>query len=358
MRNWITIAVMLRGCVVLLGLFFVYAAVFVYEDEQGKLQNMLEDWWVQIEDAKQTVLSKHTAFMRYIADLITSAINRLFGVRLLSLQSLGVSAFYCYASSLLVFCFASAFFWDSESIILIVLFVPFIAGCLVLGSLPVFLSSIVWKIIWATVIGGFLCLWALGLVIVSIAPNPESETESLFGITFRIAFFVGTILGLAISSALSLAFIAFARKLLRWSSGMEHAYQIIGVVLLNLIIVGALVALPVVVFRSLESFMPDDVFESQMSVRHLISLTVLALLVGTATANVLPALVSLSFIVLALLMGAHRIFWPSLARPIYSLQRLGIAKRSKLLGSVGALLIVGSIGGWPWIEKIVEKLIP
>ena len=77
----------------------------------------------------------------------------------------------------------------------------------------------------------------------------------------------------------------------------------------------------------------------------------------TSWSNLFVALISMTLATLTFILLAHRMLWPFISRPIYSLQSLGIAKRSKLLGSVGALLIIASLGGAIWLEKVVEKLI-
>ena len=50
--------------------------------------------------------------------------------------------------------------------------------------------------------------------------------------------------------------------------------------------------------------------------------------------------------------------WPLLARPVYALQRLGIAHRKKLYGTLGAGLFFLSTGKYEFLEKIIERLNP
>jgi hypothetical protein len=51
------------------GAMAIYAALFLYEDEQGKIENKLEEWWVRLDDGRNAAVSRHTAFMREVARL-------------------------------------------------------------------------------------------------------------------------------------------------------------------------------------------------------------------------------------------------------------------------------------------------
>ena len=63
----------------------------------------------------------------------------------------------------------------------------------------------------------------------------------------------------------------------------------------------------------------------------------------------------LLFLVLALTMLLHRLFWPAIDRPLYKLQALGIAKRPRVFAALG-LTLIGV--GWKaeWLKGIVDKL--
>lgn len=70
----------------------IYAALFLYEDEQGKIENRLEEWWIRLDDQRNAAVSRNTAFMRGIARLATAGFDRLFGRRLVSVHAFGVSS--------------------------------------------------------------------------------------------------------------------------------------------------------------------------------------------------------------------------------------------------------------------------
>ena len=72
----------LRILAVISGIILIYAAFFLYEDEQGKIQNFLEDLWIRIDDRRNTALSKHATFMQVVAKYISTIFDRVFGDRL------------------------------------------------------------------------------------------------------------------------------------------------------------------------------------------------------------------------------------------------------------------------------------
>ena len=40
---------------------YCFNASFSYEDEEGKIQSRLEEWWIRIDDFKRQALSSHVA---------------------------------------------------------------------------------------------------------------------------------------------------------------------------------------------------------------------------------------------------------------------------------------------------------
>src|SRR5713101_120402 len=88
----------LRFFACLAGGSLLYPALFLYEDEQGQIQNKLEEWWVRSSDKQSAVLSRHATFMRQIAGLCTDALDRLFGSKFISARAFSVSVCYSMAS--------------------------------------------------------------------------------------------------------------------------------------------------------------------------------------------------------------------------------------------------------------------
>jgi len=86
----------------LLGAVLVCACFFLYEDEEGKIQNKVEEWWVTLSDRQKQSRSKIAAFMREVARLTGSGFDRLFGSGLFSLRVIPVSIYLSFASLFLL----------------------------------------------------------------------------------------------------------------------------------------------------------------------------------------------------------------------------------------------------------------
>jgi len=86
----------------LVGAAAVYTALFMYEDEEGKWQNRIEDLWIAADDRSRLVGSKSVALCNNIARIVTKGLNRVFGNRLLSLRSVGASTSYSFSTILIL----------------------------------------------------------------------------------------------------------------------------------------------------------------------------------------------------------------------------------------------------------------
>jgi len=68
-----------------------YAAVFLYEDQEGEWQNRLDAFWVSINDRAKITERTSTALFNRIAEVLRSAFDRIFGHKLFSFQSFRIS---------------------------------------------------------------------------------------------------------------------------------------------------------------------------------------------------------------------------------------------------------------------------
>ena len=92
----------IRFIALVAGLCCLYLSLFLYENQQGKIQNSLENVWIRIDDLQKNYLARHIAFFRITATLVGSALSRLFGNNLVSIQSIGVCVCFAFASLNLV----------------------------------------------------------------------------------------------------------------------------------------------------------------------------------------------------------------------------------------------------------------
>lgn len=66
-------------------------AVFLYEDAEGRIQNKLEEWWIEGDERRNTAGSRRAPLLRKIVRLSRWVDDRLFGPKLISVQAIGVS---------------------------------------------------------------------------------------------------------------------------------------------------------------------------------------------------------------------------------------------------------------------------
>ena len=84
-----------------LGVLFVCAALFLHENEEGRIQNKLEEWWIKLSDREKESRSRAAAFMQDVAESTGRGFDRLLGKRLLSLRFIFVSISFSIASAFL-----------------------------------------------------------------------------------------------------------------------------------------------------------------------------------------------------------------------------------------------------------------
>jgi hypothetical protein len=87
-RNFLILV--LRVAIFFSGILLIYASLS-YETEEGKIQSRLEEWWIRVDDYTQQALSWHVALLKTLASVTSVILDQLFGPRLFSVQSIGVS---------------------------------------------------------------------------------------------------------------------------------------------------------------------------------------------------------------------------------------------------------------------------
>ncbi len=332
---WEASICLLRIIAAILGVAFCFLP-FLYEEKDRKLdaldvkvRDVLSEWWIKIDDAKKYNLSRHTMFMRVVAGLAASVFDRLFGRNLFSFQSIAVSACYGLASISLCTNFFLAIGFNTYSYKPnISKLIAFTVLFFVLGTFPMFSQKRWWRILW------YLLLLIMPLIMsVAISVTGRIGARILTGnvgpggsVAIRYAQLIYSILfsGLVINFACNAGFIVIPRKALRWSSGLDSFLKITGIILLNILLAVALISGPILI---------GMIFVEP----GLGPITILSLIV--AYSNTINFLAALIFIILAVIMLVHRVFYPVLARPIYFLQRAGLIRRKNLAFTIGIALL-------------------
>jgi hypothetical protein len=75
----------------LAGFSFLYMALFMYEDQAGRIQNRLVDLWVRVSAGHERFLGKKAAIIKTSSDIAELGFKWLFGEKLLSVQFVVVS---------------------------------------------------------------------------------------------------------------------------------------------------------------------------------------------------------------------------------------------------------------------------
>src|SRR6185437_8386419 len=124
----------LSGCV---GVLAEYVAFFMYEDEEGSVQNRLEEVWVGIHERARKVGSRNAALMNSASSMFQNLANRLFGEELTSDRAIQTSGCLTLAGIALVASLALMVGIDDYEYdplrFLVILLLPFAAVCLVVA---------------------------------------------------------------------------------------------------------------------------------------------------------------------------------------------------------------------------------
>jgi hypothetical protein len=279
--------------------------------------------------------------------------DRLFGSKLVSVRSLGVSACFSLASLGIVCTPGLWWFEDWYPDIIGVLYVPLVVFLVVMGILPAALGSRLRERFWLV---GVLILCFATLAGMHMLDWFDAHRKAIVETTDNFAF-------LAVTIGSDATFIAITRWLLRRASGFRSFAKILGVMSANLALAAVLVALPTVAAWSL--FARRVKFSGPIAIHEAVvkytwqSNSREIFLSTLAGSNVLDAVVAAAFFLLLFMLLLHRILWPTVQRSVYPLAKLGIARRRSLFLVFGFGLIgLGGISraAMNLIKKIVESL--
>src|SRR5882724_2996502 len=80
----------------------IYSALFLYKEEEGGLENRIEQWWQRIRELHAHAISRETAFLKVVADITSKGFTKLFGERLFGLKAVAASICYSQAAIFLL----------------------------------------------------------------------------------------------------------------------------------------------------------------------------------------------------------------------------------------------------------------
>ena len=316
-----------------IGLLAYYTAFFMYEDEQGKWQNRVENLWVVIHDRARESGSKSAALFASVAAIVTKAFETLFGRNILSARFVGTSISCSFAVGFLLLSLtlplarSLGLYADQPSPKDLIAFRDVEIVLIIAGLIFSFFAILptLWRSRWAVA----LTLSPVVLMLLGVfhALTPK-----------RLAFFVG----LALSLLSDVLLLVLARFTVRWVSANGSVWRTASALLIQFSIVFFLILVP--------SGIPEAFPEFRQSV-------ILMALVDMGGLNIFTALASSAFFLLLLSLLLHRGLWPVLARILYPLARFQVIRNPKITFFVGSgclLFALPSLSG-P-VRSLIEWL--
>lgn len=307
-----------------IGLLAYYVAFFMYEDEEGRWQNRIENFWIAVNDYAQSSGGKTSSLFNSVAGMVTRVFNRILGRKLLSLQFVGVSSSYSLAAMCLftgsflavaavyIVTHASAMSEkltkDAPLLLLVGVFVLLIAFiCLVLAAMPSLWPSRFSVAL--SLLPGLLVTYAVSRIIWFHHFDPTT-----FGVCAALT------LGL-LSDVLLLILVRFT---IRRVSAKPNFSRIAVAVLLQIAGVALFVVIPVEAALHVQA---------RVGIHQRSALGFFSLLL--ATFNLFTGLASFLFGLVLVGVLLHKALWPTVSRLIYPLARFEIVRSHKLVAGIG-----------------------
>jgi hypothetical protein len=317
------------------GGLLLYAAFFLYEDEENRLQNRIERIWAFINTLHNSAMSKEAAFLQQTSRVSSLGLDILLGKNLFSVQLVAVVMSFSFVS--ILWFIAVSHTYPAFNPIIEVLGIVFFA----LGSLPAFIGAKrlsskfknpdAWKI-----------RHSVSLIVLVVISAVLCERYWL-GYDEWTPFLILGVLG---GTVADLFFVVVFRWLLRKMVGFS-SFWTLGLCLLAMSTVGVLLVAPSI---GLQGWL-GDLASGEGSDTQFYSLLAAISISATNWIDAVCALLAVAVMIVLLL---HRIIWPVIKRPIYAANRKQLIKNSKLLGTLGTALMLYAFPANPVVRVIVH----
>ena len=326
----------LRWLAGFLWLLTYYIAFFMYEDEEGRWQNVIESLWIAVNDKSKVTGSKTNALFNQIATAVTWVFDRIFGRKLFSVRFITISASYSFAGV-----FLAAF------LVLRLYFIPLPSE--LSKNLPTLLMFAQWTgltfLVLAVLPSLFSSRWLVGLNLLPLAFmifGVVLNTVKTHHVAQKHLIFLAMLLFALLSDLLLIVLIRFT---VRWLAEQTTVPRIVRAILIQLGVIGCLIVVPWSVSVCL-----TEAFGSKF-----------AFIGSLAVFNIFTGLWSGLFFLSLLFVLVHRLVWPMLSRLIYPLARHQLIRNRKLMASIGTAcflfalhLVDGPVKRFAeWIDKML-----
>lgn len=299
-----------------------YIAFLLYEDQEQQVQDKLVDVWNWIRDDRADP-SYANRYMRACARLTDQAMSRIFGSRLISMHSVGVSLSYSVASYLLVM-FVPQYHFEM---------IVWTAGCLVSGTLA------------ASFPNRWTSLLALTVPVSVVVQRIAALANLPADFEHRLASSSSFVTGILIAAALDFWWIGLNRRFINravtrhWTLPMAAALLISAAIFVS-------VFLP---------FTRDPFADSTYSSNFNYNLALcLAIILST---RVFSALVAGVFFLSMILLLLYLLFGGLFARLVYAAERFSLIRARKSLALLGVALVrcaATDSGGLQWVSDAIS----
>jgi len=313
----------LRVAAIPVGLLAYYAAFLMYEDEEGKWQSRIETLWVAVNDREKLTGSRTFALFNKVAGVTTRGFNRVFGDRLFSFQSVGVSTSYALAALALGFTFIMFWIMFRSARLMHPLPQNDVGAMSLLGHFGLAV--------------GLICLTLA--VLPSLLPSPWTAALSLFPFllitagTLNALWLHRPLAGLLVVYIALLAsflsdvlVLALVRFVVRQISAETSVFRLTVAVLMQMGLIALLVVAP---FQSAGSLMVK--FGQRPTLRALLAFGIF---------NAFTGIASSVFLLVLLVVLLHKAMWPVIGRLLYSLARHQLIRNRLVTAGIGTACIV------------------
>jgi hypothetical protein len=305
--------IILRGIGMGIGAYFLYAAIFLYEDDRKKIQNRLDVLWLKVEELRDDEVSFGTAFLKVVAKRTSVLLKYIYGPKFITLRAFVASMCLSIISIAVVLEYVAFLEHDLFEQRVSILYIILICTLFVIfrdyfRTILIDCIGLLWCV---------LCIW-IGRAIFPHSTFPLGVPA--FDEDAYITLFC-SILGSFVSDFLVIYLI---RITLNYAVKSNRLIVLIAVALLMCCGVAILVFIP---FYSTGAVMWWNHNLWQQSAEII------------AMSNLLPALVLCFFFGLIITMILQRLVSPIISRLLYPIANDKVALNRKLLAGIGGAFI-------------------
>jgi hypothetical protein len=323
---WDFLQLLFRCAEALIGVFCFLTAIGLYPGEEGKVQSKLEDFWIRLDDNQKSYVSRHTAFLVQTVRFESSLLDYTFGPRMLSVRAFVVSMSFSFIMMAMMLFAIILFIKEGNPSITSQMTMKqadlpkfFLEG---LATLLIALAAIFVEVRLANrtkIIAVSRCVLLL-LVFAPAILKAHHQSWYVFG--RGLALFLTLML---LSFFGDLIFVIVTRRMLAWAGKLNSILTVLSLLLLNL-----LLAFLFVVPVALVPYLDTD---------NRIGFALGAFLIFIPFANIFDIILSLLWVLLALILLIHRLLWPVLNRTLFRVTGIGTIPRRIILVACGMALL-------------------